>query len=307
MKKLKTLFFILFLILLALTLTGCSNKDSNKEKAVSEVKYLENKLVSLLNSMNNVQYENYKITTTKIEDESTSDSNKSTDKSDSSNSNGGSEGSMQKEQQSGEQSSSEKNQSQSEGESQSQNDNKYALQKTSMLTNKNNTIDWEKTKNEVEEMYSSIPTITLDLYSQNVNQSEILNFNNELDNLTVAVKDENKEQTLAHLSNLYGYLPGYLELVSTDSTYTNLIRTKTNVINAYSLIDTGDWNKISVLIKQAISSYSNILNNIDDESKSYSINKGYILLNELQNAVNLKDKDIFLIKYKNLLEEFNSI
>ena len=31
------------------------------------------------------------------------------------------------------------------------------------------------------------------------------------------------------------------------------------------------------------------------------------MLNELQNAVNLKDKEIFLIKYKNLLEEINGI
>ncbi len=309
MKKIKTLFFILFLILLVFTLTGCSNKDNEKEKALSEVKYLENKLVSLLNSMNNVQYENYKITTTKIEDESTSDSNKSSDKSDNSNSGGSSGEGTQDKQQSGEQGQSNngESQSQSEGGSQTQDNNKYSLQKTSMLTNKNNNIDWEKTKNEVEEMYSSIPTITLDLYSQNVNQNEILNFNSELDNLTVAVKEENKEETLTHLSNLYGYLPGYLELVSTDSIYTNLIRTKTNVINAYSLIDTGNWNKIGELIRQAISNYSNILNNIENGTKSYTINKGYILLNELQNAVNLKDKDIFLIKYKNLLEEFNSI
>ena len=31
------------------------------------------------------------------------------------------------------------------------------------------------------------------------------------------------------------------------------------------------------------------------------------MLNELQNAVNLKDTTVFLIKYKNLLEEMNNI
>lgn len=31
------------------------------------------------------------------------------------------------------------------------------------------------------------------------------------------------------------------------------------------------------------------------------------MLNELQNATNLKDTAVFLIKYKNLLEEMNNI
>ena len=37
------------------------------------------------------------------------------------------------------------------------------------------------------------------------------------------------------------------------------------------------------------------------------INKAYVIINELQNAINLEDTDIFLIKYKNLLEELQNI
>ena len=39
----------------------------------------------------------------------------------------------------------------------------------------------------------------------------------------------------------------------------------------------------------------------------YNINKVYVMINELQNAVTLKDKEVFLIKYKNLLEELQNI
>lgn len=307
MKKTKTLCFIFLLILIALTLTGCSNNkdEKDKEKAVSEVKYLESKFTTLLNSMNNLKYENYKITTSKIDENSTSDSTKSEDKSDQSGSESSSSGGGQSQSQG--QSKSQSGESESEDNQTQSSKNKYTLERTSTLTDSNTNIEWQKIKNLVEEMYSTIPTITLDLYNQNVNQDEILSFNNELDSLTVAVKEESKEKTLVHLSNLYGYLPKYLEVVSTDEIYTNLIKTKTNVINAYSIIDTGDWNKISEYINKAIDDYSELLNKIDNDSKMYSINKAYIILNELQNAVNLKDKEIFLIKYKNLLEEFNSI
>lgn len=307
MKKIKILCFILFLFMILLTLTGCSNKndDKNKEKAMSEVKYLESKLTTLLNSMNNIKYENYKVTTTKIEEGSTSNSSESNNSSDSnsSSSDSNSQGQASKgggEEQNNTGTEDQNNQMQS-------NKNKYTLEKTNTLSNSTNTIDWNYIKNEVEEIYSSVPNITLDLYSQNVNQDEILSFNNELDNLTVAVKEENKEKALIHLSNLYGYLPKYLNTVSTDTTYTNLTRTKSNVVSAYSIIDTGDWNKVSEYIRKAIEDYSGLLNNIDNNSKSYTINKGYILLNELQNAAKLHDKEIFLIKYENLLEEFNSI
>lgn len=61
-------------------------------------------------------------------------------------------------------------------------------------------------------------------------------------------------------------------------------------------------------MKNAIDSYSKLLTNTEiDARKQYNVSKGYIMLNELQNVANLKDSAVFLIKYKNLLEEFNNI
>lgn len=39
----------------------------------------------------------------------------------------------------------------------------------------------------------------------------------------------------------------------------------------------------------------------------YNVNKAYMMIEELQNAINLKEKEIFLIKYKNLLEELENV
>lgn len=322
MKK-KVLCFILFFIILFITVAGCisnannKNKDQNKEE--TEIGYLENKIMSLLNELNNIQFENYNITVSKINGSSSSSSEDSKNKSEQSKKSS-SQGEKNKESNSEEESSGDKNSNQSsnssssekssqEGESDSDSSSteskQYKLERTSILTNENE-VDWQKIKNEIELMYASIPTITLDLYRKNISQEDILNFNKEMDNLIQAAKEENKENSLKTLANLYSYIPKYSRVISNE-TKCLVIETKSNLFYAYSLLDSEDWDKIKEYNKKAIESYTRILNNIDEEKSSERINKCYILLNELNNAANMKDRDIYLIKYKNLLEELSLI
>ncbi len=310
-KNKKILLGVVLILIIIASVFGASfikfksknNKwNDDKEKTVSEVRYLETKLTSLLNAINNIKYENYKVMSSKIDEtESYSNSTKSSGRSDSSNMNSGESKSKTSSQSSG------GSDSEQTGEEKESSQTKYTLEKTSTLSNSSKEINWDKIKSEVEILYSVIPTTTLDLYSLNIDQNEILQFNKDLDNLTSSVKNEDKEKTLERLSKLYGYLPKYLEKIYENETYTNIVKTKSYVVSAYSIVDTENWNQISEYVKKAIESYSSVLNNITTDSKTYNVNKGYILLNELQNAVNMKDKEIFLIKYKNLLEEFNSI
>ena len=80
------------------------------------------------------------------------------------------------------------------------------------------------------------------------------------------------------------------------------------MFKAYSKLDSKNWDEISNDLKQAIDTYSNqLINTNKDSDKQYVINKIYIMLNELQNAVNVQDESIFLIKYKNILEEMNNL
>lgn len=277
-----------------------NNDGQGKDKAVSEVKYLETKLTALLNSMNNIKYENYKVITSKIDENDTKDTTKSSDKNDNSNMGDEKSKTQDKAQASGN--------GESDSNSQKQgNTNKYSVERISSMSTTSGSVDWSKIKNEIEVLYSIVPTITLDLYDLDTDKNEILKFNTELDNLTAVVKKEDKEKTLVELAKLYSFLPKYLEQVSTNEVYTNVINTKAYVVAAYSIVETENWDQVIEYINKAIESYSKVLNNVTEDTKMYNVNRGYILLNELQNAANIKDKEIFLIKYKNLLEEFNSI
>lgn len=312
MKNYKRIsYVILIIIILILSFTiykvyGKNNeKEDSKEKTLSEIKHLESNFLEIFNELNNIKTENYKISFSEIKKQNSSNSGSQS----SSGSSGNSEGSSESEssESSGQSESSESSGGSSNNKS-SEDSKKYELKEEGILTG-NSEVDWNNIKNQVENVYTSSSEITLDLYQININQQDIVNFNSEYDNLTKAVKEENKENTLSELSKLYDYLPKFIENCTDSENEKAIIKIKNNIFKGYSILDSNDWNSISNYISQAIQETTRMLTNVSNQkdNKQYSINKAYISMNELQNAVNLKDKEIFLIKYKNLLEELQNI
>ena len=313
MKNLKRIGYIVLIVVIAIlgfVVYSNANKgeeNNQQEKVFSEIKYVESKLVQLFNEMNKIESRNYSIAIGEISKDSGSSgsngqsSGQSSDESSSESGSGGGEGGTS----SGEQSDSSSN---SNSSSNSDQDNKkYELQLSGVLTNKED-INWDYVKGEIENLYTSIATITLDFYQIGANQDNILSFNQQIDNLSVAVKDESKETTLAELSNLYTNLSNITQNLQGNETYKMVVRIKENIFKAYSKLDAGKWDEISNDVNNATSIYAELLTNASNGiDNQYEINKGYILINEMQNAVKLQDVSVFLIKYKNLLEELNSI
>lgn len=306
-KKLLFFFLILVIIILSFFLYNSisnENKDDGKEKALSEIEYLENKLELLFNKLNNIENNNYSLSVKKIEESSSSQSGSENNNENSGESSGSSEeqsNSSNSEEESGNSSNSSSDSKGNDG-----NNEEYNLEQSGILTNNNNNIDWKSIKLEVESLYSEVATITLDLYSLGISREDVLGFNQELDDLTISVKEENKENTLSNLSKLYDYIPKYLKSVTNDEIFIGKIDTKNNLFKAYSILDTKNWQEIGNNVTNTINSFSNNLLKKETD-KQYIINKIYIMLNELQSAVNKQDDSIFLIKYKNILEEIDNL
>ena len=323
MKKLKIIGYIILIAIVAvLSLTIYTNasktdEEDKQHKALTEIKFIESKMLGIFNKMNNIEAQNYKIIGSEISKQET----KSEENSSSGQSSGGQSSSEQSSggQSSGESSSSEggtSSQQSSSGQSSNQGESsgdetekpqKFQLESTAILTREEE-VGWNSIKKEIETFYDSIPAITLDLYQTNINQADILSFNSEVDNLTKVIKEEKKEETLAQLSKVYQYIPKFLRASEQDELYSTVVETKNEVLKAYSKLDSQNWDEISNDIKNAISTYSKLLTNISiQKEKQYNVSKTYVMLNELQNAVNLQDTTIFLIKYKNLLEEMSNL
>lgn len=61
-------------------------------------------------------------------------------------------------------------------------------------------------------------------------------------------------------------------------------------------------------MKNAEQSFLPIINDMSlDSSNQSNINKAYVLIKDMQNFASNKDKEIFYIKYKNLIQELNVI
>ena len=311
MKKYKIFLFI-FLIIVIIVLSvflyfniSRGNNQNSKEKSLSEVEYVETKLVTLFNELNNIESRNYTVSVKEIESPSKEENSESS----SSNSKESTEQQSQgQEQNQGQQDQGgQTNDSDSQGGQEEKTTQEFEMKETGILT-KTEDIDWEHVKTEVENLYTSIPTITLDLYQMQIPRENILAFNQEFDKLTISVKEENKENTLLELSNIYNYIPTFVENISDSDVYKVVINTKNNLFKAYSKLDSGNWEEISNDVKTTIDTYAGLVTNTNiEKEKQQSVNKIYIMLNELQNAVNVQDTSVFLIKYKNVLEEMNNL
>ena len=294
-KYTKFAYIILIVIVLAsvffvFKIVKKDNSNENiEEKTLSEIKHLESEFQDLFNQLDNISFEKYKISSSEIKQEEKESSNESKDS-------GGTEG----------ESSDESNSS--KGDSEESEAKQYKIEENGILT-KDSEIDWNQIKNNVERIYVSLYPMTADLYQIYTNQQDIVDFNKEYDNLIKIVKDEDKQVTLNELSILYDYLPKFVEACTDKEKEKVIIKTKSYIFKAYSVLEEEKWENVSENVNSAIQEFSKIVTNESDrESRNqYTLNKAYVMIKELQNAINLRDKEVFLIKYKNLLEELQNM
>ena len=173
MKKFKIMSYIILLIVLVVlaltvyTSATQNNEEDEKEKVSAEIKYLDTKLVDLFNNMNNIETRNYRIYTTKVEESRSAENSgeggsSSEGEQGSGNSSNSSSGSGSG---NGNGSSSSNSSGGSSNNTETENTEKsYEMEESGILTSDRN-IDWTACKNELELIYTSVSTITLDLYS----------------------------------------------------------------------------------------------------------------------------------------------
>ena len=243
-QKIAYIFLVIFVLSIAFILfksyANINKNEDEKEKTETEIQRIELSFVNMFNELNNIKFENYRINTSQINKEDLKD-NSSSSASETTPSSGSSSSSESSS--SGDQGESQKENGSSQSSEESKENQNYEMKLSGVLTN-NSDINWENLKNEVEILYSAIPSLTIDLYKININKEKITNFNQEYDNLMKAIKEENKQNALDALANLYNYLPDFIENSTDDTNEKILIKTKNNVFKAYSLLDKNDWNAI---------------------------------------------------------------
>lgn len=268
----KTLSIIFLVALVIISFSGCSKQKTDEEqlrdKNISEIDYLDNYIMLMLNSINNIDLKQYDAKIEKTEN-------------------------LNEILQESEETSSEDT---------GNNVVQYRMVPNTIL-NANKTINWENLKLEIENLNNTWPSIIVDLYKANVDNKKLTEFSDLINTCIGNIKNENRTETLNSLAKLYEYIPVFLEKIASDNQQIELAKTKVEVIKAYVNIDFANWEELKTSLDRAISNFGPIVNNTNEAEKEYNIRKAYVLLQEFKNAVDTNDKDLLFMKYKNLMEE----
>lgn len=271
-----------------------SDEDDLKSKVDEEMSYIGKSIIELANELNNITIEEYKVTT-QINNTSTKQTGeKENSSSTDSDSNSSSDSSSQE--------------NTSGGSNNSSSNNITTSYKILPNTQNTNDINWNEIESKLNNLYSTWSQVVLDLYKINNNNDNILTFEKDLDETAKYIKNKEKVNSLSLVAKLYSYIPKFISEYSPENTRKiNIEYAKSSIINSYALIEQEKWNEIKSEISKAEDNYNKILNDIDNNKNQYNINKGYILLKEYQNSVDLNDKEVLYIRYKNLIEEIINI
>ena len=268
----KTLSIIFLVALVIISFSGCSKQKTDEEqlrdKNISEIDYLDNYIMLMLNSINNIDLKQYDAKIEKTEN-------------------------LNEILQESEETSSEDT---------GNNVVQYRMVPNTIL-NANKTINWENLKLEIENLNNTWPSIIVELYKANVDNKKLTEFSDLINTCIGNIKNENRTETLNSLAKLYEYIPVFLEKIASDNQQIELAKTKVEVIKAYVNIDFANWEELKTSLDRAISNFEPIVNNTNEAEKEYNIRKAYVLLQEFKNAVDTNDKDLLFMKYKNLMEE----
>lgn len=165
-------------------------------------------------------------------------------------------------------------------------------------------INWEVIEKDIESINISLDTIILDLSEVQISNNDLVNFSNELANLNIAVSSKDEYQFMQRCSYLYSLLPTYLEKYSEDKNKINIMKLKSLMVSSFVQSNFFDWENAKATIVLAENKYKEMMDDVDYmEEYSYNLNKVYVLLQEMKNAINLEEADLSRIKYINFISK----
>lgn len=179
--------------------------------------------------------------------------------------------------------------------------NKYA--KGEYLTEKE--INWEDISKEVKEINISIDSIIQDLSELDISNEDILALRNEVNSLIISAGNKDEYSLLQRASYLYSLLPNYLEKYSDDKNQVDVMKLKSLVLSSFVQANFLEWDTAKETIILAEAKYNEMMNNVDYMREySHNLNKVYVLVEELKNAIELQEVELVKVKYINFIEKY---
>ncbi len=168
----------------------------------------------------------------------------------------------------------------------------------------NNKINWKDMNKDIQTINNSLDTIMLDLSEVDISNDELINFRNQVNDVSIAINNEDATNFMQKISYLYSLLPNYLEKYSEEKNKVNIMKLKSLVLSSLSYANSLQWEEAKSTVGLAESKYKEMMDDVDYMKEySYNLNKVYILLGEFKNAVEIEELELCKQKYINFIEK----
>lgn len=290
---------VILIICCLVLLVGCSNSSNtenlnDKERINSEVEFFSSKIAYLLNALNNINLDNYELYSKKLSSQGEDSSGKTKGKNQSSSQGSGSD-----------------SKEESKAEEEDIEDTSLTvtgMQSSIILKTDIEDINWDEIKSEVEIINSSWAIATIDLINSNVPEEDISKFEKQLNETVISIKNEDKASSMNNLVGLYSYVPKFLNTISANNYTQNIEETKYYILTGYAFASQEMWSEAEKNIQDAENAFISVSNNKEyTKNRDFKVRKTDLLIKELKNSISSKDKKLFFMKYKNLMESINTL
>ena len=170
---------------------------------------------------------------------------------------------------------------------------------------KDDELDWQSILDDEKKIDEVIETIILDLSEMNINQEDLILLSNELNNLLIVTLAEEESELLPKIQKVYDLVPKFLSAFSDEKNSIKEKELKSIVLSSFSFANEEEWEQAKNILQLAIEKYTNeMMNDVDYmQSRSYSLNKVYVLLGEIKNAIELENLSLVKLKFVNFIEK----
>lgn len=166
------------------------------------------------------------------------------------------------------------------------------------------TLDWEKLLNDTKKIENSIPTILVDLAALNIEATEIAKLSDGVNNMIIAIDNEDEKTYLIELNNIYSLIPTYMEKYAGNNEKTFKKRLKYYAISTYIAYADGNLEMAKTQASELERVYSEKMQDMNYvQNNEYNLNKLYILIQELKRAVDSNSSELVKSKYLLIIDE----
>ena len=165
-------------------------------------------------------------------------------------------------------------------------------------------LNWDLIEENAIDLNGILDTIILDMTEVEISNETIIEFKNRVNNLSIAISNKDIDATLEEYRLLYLLLPIYAEKIYSNKNELEILRLKSLAVSSYVLANRSEWEEAKKTILETENKYKTMMDNVDYiKEYSYNLNKVFVLIGELRNAIELEELELTNIKYVNFIEK----